>query len=88
MDARRTDVEGGRALHRERRTRKLALVVAAQNVLVVACLLLTLCGYWGANTRDKVSGARDAAVVIPARTDIMSSEDGSELIIRQRRPVV
>lgn len=46
MDGRRMDVEGGRVVHREKRARKLAVVVAVQNMLVAACLLVTLYVYW------------------------------------------
>ncbi|XP_026200659.1 uncharacterized protein LOC113151989 [Anabas testudineus] len=42
------DAERGRVVHRERRARKLAVVVAVQNVLVAACLLATLYVYWDA----------------------------------------
>ncbi|KAK2835795.1 hypothetical protein Q5P01_016279 [Channa striata] len=50
MDGRRMDADGGRVLHREKRARKLAVVVAVQNVLVVGCLLVTLYVYWGGQT--------------------------------------
>lgn len=46
-DGRKMDAEGGRVVHRERRARKLAVVVAVQNVLVAACLLVTLYVFWG-----------------------------------------
>ncbi|XP_051233626.1 uncharacterized protein LOC127350762 [Dicentrarchus labrax] len=46
MDRRRMDAaDGGRVLHRGRRVRKLAVVVALQNLLVAACLLVTLYVY-------------------------------------------
>ena len=42
MEQRRMDAEGGRVVHRSRRAAgKLAVVVAVQNLLVVACLLAT-----------------------------------------------
>ncbi|XP_042273612.1 uncharacterized protein LOC121901046 [Thunnus maccoyii] len=46
MDRRRMDAEGGRVVHRDRRAGQLAVVVAVQNVLVAACLLVTLFVYW------------------------------------------
>lgn len=46
IDGRKMDVERGRVVHRERRARKLAVVVAVQNMLVAACLLVTLYVYW------------------------------------------
>lgn len=42
----RMDADGGRVVHREKRARKLAVVVALQNLLVAACLLVTLYVYW------------------------------------------
>ncbi|KAK9519225.1 hypothetical protein VZT92_021966 [Zoarces viviparus] len=51
MERRRMDADGGRAVHRERRTRKLAVVVAVQNVLVTACLVVTLYVCWDVHTR-------------------------------------
>ncbi len=54
MDRRRMDADGGRGVrgvHRDRRTRKLAAVVAVQNVLVAACLLVTLYVYWDVQRR-------------------------------------
>ena len=53
MDRRRRDAEGGRVVHRDRRAGKLAVVVAVQNVLVAACLLVTLYVYW--NVQKQVS---------------------------------
>ncbi|KAM7388510.1 hypothetical protein PAMP_024680 [Pampus punctatissimus] len=52
MDRRRMDAEGGRVVHRNRRAGKLAVVVAVQNLLVVACLVLTLCVHWDVNKRS------------------------------------
>ncbi len=40
------DAEGGLVVHRDRRSRKLAVVVALQNLLVVSCLLTTFYVYW------------------------------------------
>lgn len=51
MDRRRMDADGGRGVHRDRRTRKLAVVVAVQNVLVAVCLLVTLYVYWDVKGR-------------------------------------
>lgn len=36
------DAEGGRVIHRRKRTGTLAVVVAVQNVVVAACLIATL----------------------------------------------
>lgn len=46
MERRMMDAEGGSALHREWRAAKLAVVVVLQNLLVAACLLVTLYVYW------------------------------------------
>ncbi|XP_031724111.1 uncharacterized protein LOC116394885 [Anarrhichthys ocellatus] len=51
MERRRMDADGGRAVHRERRTRKLAVVVAVQNVLVTTCLVVSLYVCWNVQTR-------------------------------------
>ncbi|XP_056234562.1 uncharacterized protein LOC130170890 [Seriola aureovittata] len=56
MDRRRMDAEGGRVVHREWRARKLAVVVAVQNVLVAACLFITLYVYWGVQDQERASG--------------------------------
>ncbi|RVE73988.1 hypothetical protein OJAV_G00036760 [Oryzias javanicus] len=40
------DPEGGRSIHRSRRTSKLAVVVVLQNLLVAACLLTTFYLYY------------------------------------------
>ncbi|KAK5622068.1 hypothetical protein CRENBAI_011134, partial [Crenichthys baileyi] len=42
MDQGMIDVEGGRAVRRRSRVGRLAAVVAVQNLLVVACLLVTV----------------------------------------------
>ncbi|KAA8589276.1 hypothetical protein FQN60_012641 [Etheostoma spectabile] len=54
MDRRGTDADGGRVLRRGRRTRMLALVVV-QNVLVTACLAVTLYVCWGAQSQTPAS---------------------------------
>ena len=56
MDQGRMDAEGGRVIHRGKRARKLA-VVAAQNLLVVCCLLATLYVY--RELHSWVSGVMD-----------------------------
>ena len=46
IDARkRMQADRGRALHRDKRTRYLAVIVV-QNVLVTACLVVTLYLFW------------------------------------------
>ncbi|GLD46296.1 uncharacterized protein AKAME5_002700900 [Lates japonicus] len=55
MDQRRMDAEGGRVVHREWRARKFAVIVAVQNVLVAACLVVTLYVYWGDLNREQAS---------------------------------
>lgn len=45
MDASMMDAEGGRVHLLERRARRLVVIVALQNLLVAACLLLTLYAY-------------------------------------------
>lgn len=42
MELRVMDAEGGRVIHQRRRTGKLAVVVAVQNVVVAACLVAAL----------------------------------------------
>lgn len=54
MDRRRMDADGGRVLRRGRRTSKLAVVVAVQNVLVTACLAVTLYVCWDAQVSSKL----------------------------------
>ncbi|CAK6974876.1 uncharacterized protein LOC113151989 [Scomber scombrus] len=56
MDRRRMDAEGGRVVYRDRRAGKIAVVVAVQNILVAACLLVTLYVYWGAEKPTFDSG--------------------------------
>ncbi|KAG7233394.1 hypothetical protein INR49_007074 [Caranx melampygus] len=51
MDRRRMDAEGSSAVHREWRATKLAVVVVAQNLLVAACLLVTLYIYWSVQSQ-------------------------------------
>lgn len=52
MDRRKTDAEcggggvGGRVVHRHNRTSTLTVVVVLQNLLVAACLVVTLYVYW------------------------------------------
>lgn len=53
MERRRMDAEGGRVVQRNKRAGKLALVVVVQNMLVAACLLVTLYVYW--DVRKRVS---------------------------------
>ncbi|KAM8744989.1 uncharacterized protein AB9X84_016397 [Acanthopagrus schlegelii] len=45
MDASMMDAEGGRVHLLERRAKRLVVIVALQNLLVAACLLLTLYAY-------------------------------------------
>ncbi|XP_078024594.1 uncharacterized protein LOC144463647 [Epinephelus lanceolatus] len=51
MERRKMDADGGRVVHRRKRTRRLAIVVAVQNVLVTACLAVTLYVYWDVQSR-------------------------------------
>ncbi|KAK1896401.1 Movement protein TGB2 [Dissostichus eleginoides] len=45
------EADGGRALHRYKRTRYLAVIVV-QNVLVTACLVVTLYLFWGVQNQE------------------------------------
>lgn len=40
------DAEGGQIIHRDTRSRRLAVVVVVQNVLVAACLAITAYVFW------------------------------------------
>ncbi|KAI3368318.1 hypothetical protein L3Q82_008031 [Scortum barcoo] len=71
MDRRRTDgrgmdAEGGRRIHGDRRSRKLAVVIAVQNVLVAACLLVTLYVYLNLTSPQNVHIQFEAIADIPA----------------------
>ena len=54
MDASMMDAEGGRVHLLERRAKRLVVIVALQNLLVAACLLLTLYAYCVQEPQSKV----------------------------------
>ncbi|KAF3691136.1 hypothetical protein EXN66_Car006810 [Channa argus] len=64
------DAEGGRVVHRERRARKLAVVVALQNVMVIGCLLITLYVYWGVQTEPSED-------IVHIKFDVISGNTGN-----------
>lgn len=47
------DAEGSSVLHREWRAAKLAVLVVMQNLLVAACLLVTLYVYWSVQSHHQ-----------------------------------
>ncbi|CAJ1060071.1 hypothetical protein L3Q82_008031 [Xyrichtys novacula] len=63
--------EGEKVNHGDRRSRRLAVVVAVQNVLVAACLVVTLYVYWTVQERvSSTAAGGDIHIQVEAVPDI------------------
>ncbi|KAF1385945.1 hypothetical protein PFLUV_G00113030 [Perca fluviatilis] len=104
MDQRRMDADGGRVLRRGRRTSKLAVVVAVQNVLITACLAVTLYVCWDAQSRpeapnfvddvhiqfEPIAGISESGTLplLQVKSSSMMSLDGDKIKVKCNGPYV